>query len=157
MDLEPRFLIKRFFEDVLNKITTFAAPKHAQTGPKSLQSPSEVVQHAFQTTCKSRINFWVTQSALARRLRRSTPWLRPDPHPPPPPQGIRPLLAREGKMTMGFCMVQKTSILTPLKLSFSLVFFITVTDAETRPDSRGLRHSADPFGSSTGFARITPS
>ena len=41
-------------------------------------------------------------------------------------------------MTMGFCMVQKTSILTPLKLSFSLVFFITVTDAETRPDIERL-------------------
>ena len=37
-------------------------------------------------------------------------------------------------MTMGFCMVPKTSILAPLKLSFSLVFFITVTGAETRPD-----------------------
>ena len=48
-------------------------------------------------------------------------------------------------MTMGFCMVQKTSILTPLKLSFSLVFFISVTGAETRPDSSGLRHSADPY------------
>ena len=35
---------------------------------------------------------------------------------------------------MGFCTFQKTSILTPLKLSFSLVFFITVTGAETRPD-----------------------
>ena len=35
-------------------------------------------------------------------------------------------------------------ILTPLKLSFSLVFFISVTDAETRPDSIGLRQSADP-------------
>ena len=50
-------------------------------------------------------------------------------------------------MTMGFCMVQKRSILTPLKLSFSLVFFTTVTDAEMRPDSRGLRHSADPLSS----------
>ena len=29
LDLEPRFLRKRFFEDVLNKITTFAPPKHA--------------------------------------------------------------------------------------------------------------------------------
>ena len=37
-------------------------------------------------------------------------------------------------MTMGFCTFQKTSILSPLKLSFSLVFFITVTGAETRPD-----------------------
>ena len=35
---------------------------------------------------------------------------------------------------------------TPLSLSFSLVFFISVTaQSETRPDSIGLRHSADPF------------
>ena len=47
--------------------------------------------------------------------------------------------------TMGFCTFQKSSILTPLYLSFSLVFFPSVTGAETRPDSRGLRHSADPF------------
>ena len=32
-------------------------------------------------------------------------------------------------MTMGFCMVRATVFLSPLKLSFSLVFFITVTDA----------------------------
>ena len=51
-----------------------------------------------------------------------------------------------------FCMVLKTLILTSLTLSFSLVFFPTVTDAETRPDSRGLRHSADPFGSGTRFS-----
>ena len=49
-------------------------------------------------------------------------------------------------MTMGFCMVRKTSISTPRTLSFSLVFFISVTaQSETRPDSIGLRHSADPF------------
>ena len=48
-------------------------------------------------------------------------------------------------MTMVFCMVHQTSILTPRILSFSLVFFPSITDAETRPDSIGLRHSADPF------------
>ena len=36
--------------------------------------------------------------------------------------------------TMGFCTFQKLSILTPLCLSFSLVFFLSVTGAETRPD-----------------------
>ena len=74
--------------------------------------------------------------------------------PPPQEQGIRPLLAREGKMTIGFCTFQKTSILTPLKLSFSLVFFITVTGAETRPDSRGLRRSADPLEVAHDFQGI---
>ena len=39
-------------------------------------------------------------------------------------------------MTMGFCMVQKTSILTPLKLSFSLVFFPSVT-AQSPVDAAG--------------------
>ena len=65
---------------------------------------------------------------------------------PPPQQGIRPLLAREGQMTMGFCTFQKTSILTPLKFSFSLVFFTTVT-AQSPVDAarfKGLRPAADP-------------
>ena len=58
--------------------------------------------------------------------------------------GFELLLLWNGQMTMGFGMVQETVILTPRTLSFSLVFFISVTAQWTRPDSIGLRQSADP-------------
>ena len=48
-------------------------------------------------------------------------------------------------MTMGFRMVRKPSIWTPLKLSFSLVFFPSVTARlADAAGFQGLRHSADP-------------
>ena len=56
--------------------------------------------------------------------------------PPPPPwrMGFELLLLWNGQMTMGFGTVQETVILTPRTLSFSLVFFISVTAQWTRPD-----------------------
>ena len=47
-------------------------------------------------------------------------------------------------MTMGFCMVPKTSILTPLKLSFSLVFFALCYGAESGGRGRILEAYAIP-------------
>ena len=71
---EPRFLISAFLEDVLNEITTFAAPEGAQGGPKSLQSIPARVRNELQTPLDWRIDFWVFLRALAgaeaRRGRR---------------------------------------------------------------------------------------
>ena len=51
-------------------------------------------------------------------------------------EGFGALLGQKGKTVCVFCMVLKTSILTSLTLSFSLVFFLSVTGAvgTTRPD-----------------------
>ena len=57
MVLELRFSIGAFFEDVRNEITTFASPKDAQIGAKSLQSPLPLVVNQFQTTVISRTDF----------------------------------------------------------------------------------------------------
>ena len=47
-------------------------------------------------------------------------------------------------MTMGFCMVRKTSILTPLKLSFSLVFFDLCYGAVSRRGRILEAHASPP-------------
>ena len=58
-------------------------------------------------------------------------------------------------MTMGFCMVRKTSILTPRILSFSLVFFISVTaQSETRPDSQAYAIPPTPFQALRGRCMV---
>ena len=145
---ELRFFISAFLEDVPNENTIFAGPEGAQGGPKSLQSLPAQVRNVFQTPLDSRIDFWAFISALASSHGRSTPFRRTGP-PPPQEQGFRPLLHQRCKKTMSFCTFWKTSILTPRTTFFFFVFFISVTGAETRPDSRGLRHSADPFGSGT--------
>ena len=79
---EPRFLIRAFLEDVLNEITTFAAPEGAQGGPKSLQSLPARVRNEFQTPLDSRIDFGAFLNALASSLGRSTPFRRTDPPSP---------------------------------------------------------------------------
>ena len=70
---EPRFLISAFLEDVLNEITTFAAPEGTQGGPKSLQSLPGLDRNQLQTQLGSCIEFWTLLSALASGLGRSTP------------------------------------------------------------------------------------
>ena len=79
---EPRFLISAFLEDVPNEITTFAGPRGAQGGPKSLQSLPAQVRNAFQTPLDSRRDFLAFLSALASSLGRSPPFRRPGPPPP---------------------------------------------------------------------------
>ena len=58
-------------------------------------------------------------------------------------------------MTMGFCMVRKTSISTPRTLSFSLVFFPSVTaQSETRPDLEAYAIPPTPLEAAPDFPWI---
>ena len=98
-------------------------------------------------------------ASLFHRLRLKWPCEQPwqvhaiPPTWPPPPsaQVLGHFCSRSGKTILVFAHFRKRQFWHPLYLSFSLVFFLSVTGAETRPDSRGLRHSADPFFSSFSF------
>ena len=131
--LEPRFLIAAFFEDVITENTTFAFPEGAEPGSKLSQSPVPLVVHQFETIVISRIDFGVARRALARGLRRFTPWRRAA---APPAHGFKQLLLRQCENAKCFCIFQKTSILTPRTLSFSLVFLLSVS-AQCPVDAAG--------------------
>ena len=53
------FFKSAFFEDVLNQISTFAAPMAHKTGPESLRSCLAVAQTLFETTLTLRITFFI--------------------------------------------------------------------------------------------------
>ena len=75
---------------------------------------------------------------------------RPGPTPSPWSMGFDLLLLWNGQMTMSFGTVQETVILTPRTLSFSLVFFISVTAVGDAAGFQRLRHSADPSHTAGG-------
>ena len=108
------------------------------------------LQHTFKLYCLCASISWSLKLVLQAAMGgpRHSAGLTP----PPRHRVLAFFCSGSVKKRWVYAYFQKTSIWTPLYLSFSLVFFLSVTGAETRPDSRGLRHSADPFGSGTRFS-----
>ena len=124
--------------------STFAVLRGSKTGFKSLRWRLALAQRPFQTIVSFRINVFGRLKWPCKQ-----PWevhAIPPPSPPLPPRRrvLSHFCSGSAKKRWVFAHFRKRRFWHPLYLSFSLVFFLSVTGAETRPDSRGSRQSAYP-------------